>query len=173
MTELLHPSDFREAMSLLSAAVNVVTTDGAHGRYGLTASAVCSVTDAPPTVLVCVNRKSAAHAALVGNGCACINILPGDREDIAKEFAGLTSLPHERRFANGIWEKSPAGLPVLRNALASLEGEIREGKPVGSHTVLFIEVRSLRMRADGDGLAYFSRAFHRIERSVLASNASC
>lgn len=41
-------NDFRQALSLLSAAVNIITTDGPHGRFGLTASAVCSVTDAPP-----------------------------------------------------------------------------------------------------------------------------
>ena len=35
-------------MARLGAAVNVVTTDGPAGRYGFTASAVCSVTDDPP-----------------------------------------------------------------------------------------------------------------------------
>ena len=34
---------FREAMAYLSAAVNIITTDGPGGRRGFTASAVCSV----------------------------------------------------------------------------------------------------------------------------------
>ncbi len=45
---------FRDAMSSLAAAVNVITTDGPHGRAGFTATAVCSVTDQPPTLLVCI-----------------------------------------------------------------------------------------------------------------------
>lgn len=44
---------FRDAMSCMGAAVNIITTDGPAGRAGFTASAVCSVTDTPPTLLVC------------------------------------------------------------------------------------------------------------------------
>ncbi|GHK20550.1 hypothetical protein ECZU03_43390 [Escherichia coli] len=39
---------FRDAMSCMGAAVNIITTDGPAGRAGFTASAVCSVTDTPP-----------------------------------------------------------------------------------------------------------------------------
>ena len=38
-------AQFREGMSRLGAAVTVLTTDGPAGRHGMTASAVCSVTD--------------------------------------------------------------------------------------------------------------------------------
>jgi hypothetical protein len=54
---------FRDAMARLGAAVNIVTTDGTAGRAGFTASAVCSVTDDPPTLLVCLNRSSRGSAA--------------------------------------------------------------------------------------------------------------
>ena len=49
---------YREAMARLGAAVNVITTDGPGGRAGFTASAVTSVTDTPPTLLVCANRTN-------------------------------------------------------------------------------------------------------------------
>ena len=45
----IDPLTFRQGMSNLGAAVNVITTDGAAGQAGFTASAVCSVTDTPPT----------------------------------------------------------------------------------------------------------------------------
>jgi flavin reductase (DIM6/NTAB) family NADH-FMN oxidoreductase RutF len=51
---------FRDAMSHAVTGVNIVTTDGALGRYGLTVSAVSSVSTEPPMILVCVNRKSIA-----------------------------------------------------------------------------------------------------------------
>lgn len=38
---------FRDAMSSLSAAVNIITTNGRAGKCGLTATAVCSITDSP------------------------------------------------------------------------------------------------------------------------------
>ncbi|MPT25288.1 MAG: flavin reductase, partial [Starkeya sp.] len=48
---------YREAMSRLVAAVHVITTHGAEGRAGFTATAVASVSDSPPTLLVCLNRR--------------------------------------------------------------------------------------------------------------------
>src|SRR6266850_752518 len=52
------PGAFREAMSRLGAAVHVITTAGPGGKTGATATAVCSVSDTPPTLLVCINRRS-------------------------------------------------------------------------------------------------------------------
>ena len=52
------PAQFREAMSQLGAAVHVVTTAGPAGPAGFTATAVCSVSDQPATLLVCLNRRS-------------------------------------------------------------------------------------------------------------------
>jgi flavin reductase (DIM6/NTAB) family NADH-FMN oxidoreductase RutF len=52
LTELVDPATYREAMSRLVAPVHVVTTAGPAGRCGITASAVTSVSDDPPTVLV-------------------------------------------------------------------------------------------------------------------------
>ncbi|NIE63584.1 4-hydroxyphenylacetate 3-monooxygenase, reductase component [Burkholderia sp. Ax-1719] len=161
-------ANFRQAMAHLPAAVNVITTDGPSGRCGITASAVCSVTDTPPTVLVCLNRSSAMHSVFEGNRRVCINVLPGEHEDLAKHFAGMTKLPMEERFALPGWLDGDADVPVLRDALASIEGNIVEMKEVGSHSVMFVEATRIRVRHDGDGLVYFSRNFHRIARPVAA-----
>jgi len=42
---MVEVTDFKNAMSLLTGAVNVITTAGISGRYGFTASAV--ITDCP------------------------------------------------------------------------------------------------------------------------------
>jgi len=42
---------FRNGMAKLGTAVSIVTTDGPAGKAGFTASAICSVTDTPPTLL--------------------------------------------------------------------------------------------------------------------------
>jgi flavin reductase (NADH) len=157
---------FRDAMAHLPAAVNIITTDGPHGRCGLTASAVCSVTDTPPTMLVCVNRSSAAHEVLAGNGRLCVNVLPADHQTLARHFAGMTKLPMHERFEQHPWADGKLGLPVLEDALASLEGQITEMKTLGSHSVIFIEVRHILVRRDGDGLIYFDRGFHRLARGA-------
>jgi flavin reductase (NADH) len=155
---------FRQAMAHLGAAVNVVTTAGVHGRCGITASAVCAVTDTPPTVLVCVNRSSAMHAVFAHNRRACINVLSAEQEILARHFAGQTGLSMEQRFDLPVWDHGDHGIPVLRDALVSLQGAIVECKEVGSHSVMFVQAETIQVRAEGDSLIYFSRAFHRVAR---------
>lgn len=159
---------FRQAMAHLGAAVNVITTAGSHGRCGITASAVCSVTDAPPTLLVCLNRSSAMHAIFNGNLNVCINVIPASLEGVARHFAGMTGLSMEERFKLPVWDDGIDGVPVLRGALASLQGKIVEAKEVGSHSVMFVETTEIRVRNDGDSLIYFDRYFHRVPRAWKA-----
>jgi flavin reductase len=75
--------EFRNGMALLPGAVTVITTDGPEGPAGFTASAVCSVTDSPPTVLVCMNRSSFAHRFFAGNGVLCVNVLSAAQQDVS------------------------------------------------------------------------------------------
>ena len=72
--------DFRDAMARLGAAVNIITTGGPAGRGGFTASAVCSVTDEPPTLLVCMNRNATAAPALKANGNVCVNVVAAGQQ---------------------------------------------------------------------------------------------
>ena len=83
---------FREAMSRLGAAVHVITTAGPGGKAGATATAVCSVSDAPPTLLMCLNRRSQTNPVVVENGVFCVNTLGAGEAEIADLFAG----PHRR-----------------------------------------------------------------------------
>jgi flavin reductase (NADH) len=162
-------SEFRTAMANLSAAVNVVTTDGPFGKAGVTVSAACSVTDSPPTVLVCVNRSSRSHGVLVGNGRLCVNVLGGDHEELAMHFAGATRVPTAERFATGAWDLETFGVPVLRDATTAVVGRIRAERDLGSHTVLFLEVEHVTTREDGDALVYFRRGFHSVGASKLSA----
>ncbi len=77
---------FRDAMASLSAAVNVVTTAGEAGRCGITATAVCSVTDTPPSVMVCINVNSAMNPVFRGNGKLCINVLNHEQGNHGPSF---------------------------------------------------------------------------------------
>src|SRR5215218_10270495 len=81
---------FREAMSRLGAAVHVITTAGPAGKTGATATAACSVTDAPPTLLMCLNRGSQTYPVVMVNGVFCVNTLGASEAEIANLFAGRT-----------------------------------------------------------------------------------
>jgi flavin reductase (NADH) len=154
--------DFRSAMAHLPAAVNVITTDGPYGRVGITVSAVCSVTDSPPTVLVCVNQSSAAHDIFNSNGEICINVLSGEHEELARHFSGATKVPMEERFGWDIWEENSGSVPVLRDALVKIVGRISDRSVQGSHSVIFVRVERIEVQGERDSLVYFKRQFHRL-----------
>ena len=97
----VEPLVFREAMSRLGAAVHVVTSAGAAGKTGFTATAVCSVSDSPATLLVCLNRRSNSAPVLAQNGVFCVNTLGAGEEKLADLFAGKSGVHLHERFSHG------------------------------------------------------------------------
>ena len=153
---------YRDAMARLGAAVNVITTAGADGWRGFTASAVCSVTDDPPTLLLCVNRTSDSHEPLTMNRILCVNTLSAGQEDLSGIFAGMTGLQGAERFEHGTWSTLATGAPVLEGAVVSFDCRITDVTEVGTHTVFFAEVEAIQSSIAHEGLIYFGRAYHRI-----------
>jgi flavin reductase len=127
--------DYRDAMACLGAAVNIVTTDGNAGRAGFAASAICSVTDDPPTLLVCMNRGSSAYASVTGNGVLCVNVLSARHERLSRLFA------------------------------VSSDCSIIDVANVGTHDMLFCTVVALQRSDCADNLIYFARDYHVVRAS--------
>ena len=159
---------FREAMARFGAAVSVVTTDGPAGRRGFTASAVCSVTDHPPTLLVCVNRRNESHPTLLANGVLCVNTLAAGQEEISALFGGGEP-DTAARFAAGTWDTLATGAPALQGAVVSFDCRIAQVTDVGTHSVMFGHVLAIRHGTGHDGLIYFGRGYHPVRRPVVAA----
>ncbi len=152
---------FRAAMARLGAPVTIITSDGPGGRYGMTASAVCSVTDDPPTLLICVNRSSNANIVLKANGALCVNILAGRHQPVSERFA-RSGLTMAERFGEEAWGTLATGAPVLADASVALDCRLVEVSEVGTHSVFFCRVEDARFHDDVEGLIYFDRAYHRV-----------
>jgi flavin reductase len=160
--QTVDPTLFREAMARLGAAVHVVTTDGWAGRTGFTATAVCSVSDQPPTLLVCVNRKSRCNPPLRENRVFCVNTLGAEASNIADIFAGRTGAAHEERFTAGEWMTLKTGAPVLKAAVVAFDCRTIEVKAVATHNVFFAAVEAIHIGPAGEALVYHDRAYKRV-----------
>ena len=152
---------FRGAMAKLAAAVNVITTDGQHGRAGFTATAVCSVTDQPPMLLVCMNRSSYAHPIFTGNGVLGVNVLAADCRKESRIFADR-DIPTAERFDQVAWSVLDTGAPMFDEALVNFDCRIVQTQEVGTHSVFFCSVENVRQNDDAVGLVYFNGAFHAV-----------
>lgn len=157
---LVSKDKFRDGMANLAGAVNIVTTDGERGRAGFTATAVTSVTDTPPTLLVCLNRSSTAAAFFEASTALCVNVTTPSQADIAMAFGGKTDMAE--RFNSGVWSTGASGAPILQQALVNFDCRIKTRTDVGTHTVLFAEVLDVRV-CDGAASIYFARNFHSLD----------
>lgn len=152
--------EYRNAMARLGAAVNIVTSDGPGGLAGFAATAVCSVTDDPPTLLVCLNRGSSAYPAVSANQVLCVNTLSHNHEDLSRRFGGKT--PVQERFEGASWSVLETGAPVLDDALISLDCKVKTISDGGTHDILICEVVAIRENEGGQALIYFDRRYHTI-----------
>jgi flavin reductase len=158
----VEPVQFREAMSRLGAAVHVVTTDGQSGKTGFTATAVVSVSDAPPTLLVCLNRAAVSMRILRDNGVFCVNTLRAGDELLADTFAGRTKIAREARFDTGQWATLSTGSPALMSAVVAFDCRVIEIKSVASHDIYFGLVEAIHLGAPGAALVYHDRAYKQV-----------
>jgi flavin reductase (DIM6/NTAB) family NADH-FMN oxidoreductase RutF len=125
--------------------VCLITTANTIGeRAGLTATAVCSVSAEPPTVLICVNRQNSSHAAIRNSGVFAVNVLAVEDQALANRFASL--IVGEERFREGMWTNLETGSPVLESALLCLDCRIAQAVDVGTHGILFGIIEAMRVR---------------------------
>ena len=153
---------FREAMSRLGAAVHVITSAGPAGKAGTTATAVCSVSDAPPTLLVCLNRRSQTSSVVAQNGVFCVNTLAHGGAETADRFAGRTGIQGADRFVGDEWSVLSTGSPALSAAAVAFDCRVVEVRAVGSHNVYFGAGEMVRVGPSGPVLVYHERAYKRV-----------
>lgn len=126
---------FVSAMSGAVTSVNVVTTDGTGGRFGVTVSAMASVSADPPMLLVCVNRRSPACAAIEENGVFCVNLLAANQHDISDVFAGHPREGEAFDFRCAEWQATVTGSARLPGAASTFDCAVHSSQVVGTHTI--------------------------------------
>lgn len=146
---------YRSLMRHQAGAVTIVAAGPKGARAGLTATAVSSLSDAPPTVLVCVQRRTIAHKVITANRAFSVNILASEHEPIAERFAGREGTSGEARFSGASWSTMATGAPVLDGALASLDCRLAQEHDFETHSIFIGEVVDGRFREDGAPLLYF------------------
>jgi flavin reductase (DIM6/NTAB) family NADH-FMN oxidoreductase RutF len=145
-------AEFKLGMRSLAGAVNIITCRSEGHAYGMTATAVCSATAEPPTVLVCINRSTTTHEAVAGAGIFCVNVLRHEDRELSGLFSGAQK--GEGRFRPEHWEQLSTGAPVLKNALVAFDCRVVNRLVHGTHTVFLGEVQQLLLGRKGKPLLY-------------------
>ena len=152
-------ADFRAAMRHVPGTVSIVTAGQAPNRHGLTLTAGCSLSAAPPSVLVCVNRSAGAHDTIISSGAFCWNILGVEHLDLALRFSGQDGSKGDIRFADGRWCDLETGSPSLIAAICSFDCRVVEAYSAGSHTIFTGRVVAQATSAGSEPLVYVDGSF--------------
>ena len=155
----IEPHLYREAMSHFAGAVHVITTDGPYGKRGATIIAACSVSDSPPTILVCLNRMKTDNDCFANNAKFALNTLAEPQRPLADAFSGLGGLSQDERFAQAEWETLVTGAPILKGAEAVFDCELVEAKDFATHRILFGRVVGIKIGDDLKPLIYHHRDY--------------
>lgn len=158
------PHTYREVLSRLAAAVNIVTAYEEGEPIGLTVSAFTSVSLEPPLVLVCLDERGPTTRGVVDHGGFTVNMLPAGSDELAMRFA----TPETDRFGDVAIrqpELAKAGPILVEEAFAYLECEAEHRIEAGDHWIIVGHVRASGvLQEPAEPLLYFRRAFRRLAR---------
>src|SRR3954466_10614647 len=129
---------FKIGMRTLAGAVNIITSMHSGHRYGMTATAVCSASAEPPTVLACINKLATTHGAVAKSKVFCVNVLRAEDWDLSTTFSGGQS--GENRFKTKDWTRLATGSPVLIEAVVSFDCPVVKSFVPGTPTIFLGQV---------------------------------
>jgi flavin reductase ActVB len=159
---------FRKSVAEFPSGVTIVTTvDAQTGRWtGYTASAFSSLSLEPPMVLVCLDRRAECFGAFGRSDRFAVNVLAHDQGELALRFARKS----REKFVGTPFELSSWGNPVLPDAAAVLDCQLKVSLDGGDHVILI--GCALRCEAsEKSPLLYHRGALHTLDSTILAQTA--
>jgi flavin reductase (DIM6/NTAB) family NADH-FMN oxidoreductase RutF len=150
----ISPAAFKATMRRFASTVSVVTSGYGSALNGMTATAVCSVSADPPSILIVVNRTNRSHELIQQSGAYTVNVLSTAQEDIARHFASsateaFAAIPHSLGLN---------GCPIIGNCASFLECVVESRIRSGTHSVFIGRVVAAG-ESDRLPLLHFNSAF--------------
>lgn len=134
---------FRRVASRFATGICVAATRHRDVEHAMTVSAFNSVSLDPLLVLVCVEKITRFHEAVLGSGSWAVSVLSDDAEDVARWFAEKAR-PTGRQMADYAHRPGAVtGMPVLDQAMAVIECRTHAVYDGGDHDILLGEVVGL------------------------------
>ncbi|HSP95817.1 MAG TPA: flavin reductase family protein [Candidatus Dormibacteraeota bacterium] len=133
------------ALAALTTGIYVLTTRDGAVRHGMSSSWVTQVSGTPPLLVAAVDVGHASHAMIEGSGRFALNVVGGAARHLEDYFYSPASHRADN-LATVACDESPAGLPYLRDALASLECRVVDRHRAGDHTLFVAEITDAVVR---------------------------
>src|SRR5215203_5183846 len=147
---------FRDALGRFATGVAFVAALPDGEPAGLVVNSLASVSLEPPLVSFCPSRTSFTWARMRRTGRFGVSVLGSGHAG----FAAAAARPGADRFAGPDWEHGAGGVPLLRDALATLECTIADEHAAGDHWIVVALVEAVRVAPVAEPLVFFAGRFH-------------
>lgn len=154
----------KAGMRRLAAGVSVISAVDQQGaRYAMTASSVTSVSDDPPSLLVCINQNARICPVLTKGQTFGINLLGQSHADVS--IVCSTGDQGDKRFDVGHWATTALGTPIIADAEAVFECCVDEVYAYGTHHIVVAKITSVIISSgDADPLIYCDGGYRRLAK---------
>ncbi len=141
-TSIVIAEDLKEALRNLVRSVVVVTARHQGRAYAMAATAMCEVSMAPPSMLICINRNNGIFKAIDAGCDLVLNVLGQDHEAVSRACGG--GRKGDEKFDIGKWNITQNDEPpALSDALAVIRLKQTQSLDHGSHRVVIGDVTSV------------------------------
>jgi 3-hydroxy-9,10-secoandrosta-1,3,5(10)-triene-9,17-dione monooxygenase reductase component len=160
---------FRQIMGRFVTGVTVVTTwEPGSDRHpsGITVNALSSVSLDPPLVVVALDRRRFITPFVREAGRYAVNILGAGQQGLSDCFAHAPVSPGREDFCGASWHLGQTDLPLIDDAIATLECTIVETYSAGDHDLFIARVDTITTEAEHDDpLIYYRRRYLQVEQA--------
>lgn len=154
---LVDPLHFRDVLGAYPTGVCVVTSQAGSGeRWGLAVGSFMSISLDPPLVGFLPDKRSRSWEQIERTGKFCVNVLASAQLDACRRFASR----HDDKFEGIAHGKSPAGLPLLDDALAWIDCDVERVIEIGDHLLVVGAVLAMERRGEGQPLIFYRGGYH-------------
>lgn len=160
----------RGAMRRSAGGVSIITAGRGPERTGMTVTSAISLSMAPPTMLVAVDRTASTLPVLVGAGHFAVNIPSARQVAVAERFAGRGGAKGAARYAGAEWIRLGSGSWGLDGALAVIDCRVEQIIERHTHAIVLGAVLAVHLGEDpnAEPLAHTAGAFARVTAAVPA-----
>jgi flavin reductase (DIM6/NTAB) family NADH-FMN oxidoreductase RutF len=161
------PEAFKAAMRVLAAGVVMVTTQSAGELHGLTISACCSISAAPPQVLISLAESASCLPAVLETGRFGLSILRAEQRSLAE----LGAVPRGPKQVQAFTESGAGRVTAIAGALAHLDCTVAQVFRAADHVLIIGDVEHAVSAPEGElddpgPLLYFNRTFYALGSPV-------
>lgn len=158
MRQHVDENAFRRIMRTFASAVTIVTVRAGDVIWGITATAVCSLSLRPPLLVVCVNSGCRTHALITRTRIFAVNLLHEGQWELAERFAGRHPESTDR-FRGVPWHTVTTGAPVLNDCLGYLDCSVVVVHDGGDHSIFVGGVEAAALIGAGQPLIYYQGTY--------------